>query len=182
MSDSGAQSGLTIPVRKIVALGLTPISELFGGKKKFKGAGNDTFYKLKFSPQVILTVNFTRPGAAESESRSTTVSVWCHEKAYLAHETSSLEPQVAASESPYQDDPHSVTKTPLSPTSPSTRRNIIAQVELKQVSPIRHRSMEHPDDRATIGIDIMHELGVHINPSGEMATLEIEEETVEYED
>jgi hypothetical protein len=188
MSDSGSCAGLTIPARKAVALGLSQVPPDQGGKKHFMGAGNDPITKIMLEPQVLLTVRFIRI-SGEQDKRSCRVSVWCHEDEYLkltAPQSSEENvPPIEAEEEPAVDtsepSPDIVVNSAVSPVSPSGN-TIIAQIGLQGVSPIKHRSLEHPQDRATIGMDVLHDLGVHINCSGEVAILEIEEEAWEYED
>jgi hypothetical protein len=81
--DCSTHSGLMIPAANVVSLGLKPISPRFGGRRTISEGGNK-ITQLKFSPQVILTGNFSALGINESESTqvTTTVSVWCEESEY----------------------------------------------------------------------------------------------------
>jgi hypothetical protein len=191
MSDSGACGGLTLPARKIYALGLTKVSEGRGGIIKIKTAGNTKSCKQQFEPAVTLTVKFIRTNGTE-ESRSCLVFAWCHSaeyESYVLRDEAKEEAKEEAVAPPAakrartssissSETSASAVVTPhtVIPTSPHTI------ISTETVSPAQHRSVAHPDDRATIGMDILHRLGAHINCTGQSAVLEIEEEYIMEED
>ena len=178
MSDSGSNAGLTIPFRKAKQLRLKPIDEAIQGSRlSFRGAGNDVFEMLVLQPAVSLTVSFLRPDGSR-DSRTAIVNARCFaEDTVDWYQAPCDEPQnLSASEagSANQNDAGRAS-TPTSPTS----RSMIAVPLEKVISPIQHRTSKFPDERAVIGMDILHRLGAHINCSaGAAATLEIEEEAL----
>lgn len=192
MSDTGANSGLTLPARKIAALNLTKVSAEDGGEKIIKTAGNETSKKILFTPPVTLKVSFVRLDGT-TDSRSCQVMPWCHEKEYLEFLQNKEEDnatftgttgatlrgeEIAQSFSTVGTKRSRASSDATSEAS-SAANKVIATAE---VSPIQHRSSAHPNDRATIGMNILRALGAHINCSGDSAVLEIEEESVTYED
>ena len=185
MSDTGACGGLTLPARKIAALRLTQVSSKRGGRVQITTAGNTISYKRQFKPAVTLTLIFDRLNGG-LDYKACQVLPWCHEddwNEYVAQ--ASAAGATAASASTAGATAASASASPslsvmLTPPPTPTANKVIAQV---QVSPIQHRSRVHPEDRASIGMDVLRQLCAHINCSdggvgGGGAVMEIEEECI----
>jgi hypothetical protein len=179
MSDSGSCAGLTIPARKAIEMGLKPITSKFG-ILTFQGAGDDTFDKIMMKPQVELEVTFVQEDGSEIKKGCLT-NAWCHRVEYEKAHEESPEPDQARESSLTQLDGSPEAshghRADESPVSPNGRKTVTS---LEKISPIQHRSSDHPLDRATIGMTILHQMGLHINCR--VAELEIEEEDITYED
>ena len=189
MSDSGSCAGLTIPARKAIEMGLAPGT----GKSATmtaRGAGNESFTKIRMVPSVKLEVEFFRSDGT-SDTREIGTFAWCHKIEYnecLRHDQQLKESRDAEQPLPAAArDPSTMpsrtssgaSASPLSPTS-SSGRKLAGTVPLKQISLITHRSERNPNDRATIGMEVLKSMGIHINC--ETSELEIEEEVIIYED
>lgn len=187
MSDTGSGAGLTIPARKAIEMGLTPINTT-GAKRRGKGAGNETFTLIMLKPQVKLEVKFSRPDGTEDRKVCVT-NAWCHEDEYLkclekpndkSQALGSKQTKTRVTSPTVSFKSESASENSKIPTSPSLNKNIAGIIPLKEISPIRHRSDDHPEDRATIGMIILYEMGIHINCK--TSQLEIEEEHIFYEE
>lgn len=170
MVDSGAQSELKLPGRKIVQLGLRRV----GRPSRVRGSStNHESEVLNFAP-ILVSATFDRGGS--SETVEAYLSVRSDKNEYeeaLAHanrreQTDNIQqrPRLETSEEP----PRQRRRTE-STASPSSAPPRITEIRL---SPVRHRPRDKPDEQAVIGMEGLKKLRLHIN--GELQQLEIEEE------
>lgn len=171
MLDSGAEGELKLPGRKVVQLGLRQI----GPAVRTRVSSNNRGSILNFTPHVMLSATFYRE---DKNGRRTQVveapmSVRAEESDYLA----ALEENNQASASnessmpltPPSERPAWLTATPTTPGETAG----IASGTLN-LTPVRHRPHDRPDEQATLGISGLAKLKMHIN--AEKHQLEIEEE------
>ena len=164
--DSGAQSELKLPARKVLQLGLQP----FGPPNRVRGSTNHTSMVLNFSP-VLVKATFDRNGVQETVENY--LAVRCDKNDYDALVAANAVPQVAHTGNQPQELHRCNNKaTPAVVTTP-TDSVPITEIRL---SPARHRPLGRPEEQAVIGIDGLKKLRLHLNC--ERQQLEIEEEEV----
>ena len=169
MVDSGAQSELKLPARKIVQLGLTRV----GPPMNVRGSTNHVGAVLNFSP-VLLSATFDRDGFSETVEAYLTVRADKDEYEEALANANSVEQADDTQEQPpfvtAEEPPRQQSNTDGSPSSDSTGITVI------RLSPARHRPRGKPNEQAVIGINGLKKLRMHINT--ELQQLEIEEEEV----
>lgn len=172
LCDGGAEGDcVTLPARKILQLGLTPVPRASGGVFITKSSNNTRSTKLIFAPQVTVRIQFTRPNSEQVEDRAVLANVTCSEDDWNA--VNAFASPVLETTSPIVEPSSPVPPIPLGP-------HVVAAIQL---SPIRHRmhGEDIPEDRTdeacAVGEGLLQKLGAHFNHV--LHILEIEEEVIE---
>ncbi|KAL7581174.1 hypothetical protein ACA910_005963 [Epithemia clementina (nom. ined.)] len=166
--NSGAQSELKLPARKVVQLGLRQV----GNPLRTTGSTNHSGMVLNFEP-VLVTASFDRNGVQEIVENY--LAVRCDKKEYddyvAANATVAGESSQQGLSTPLQGAAVATTTTATSTPTLTTTANVAISIQL---SPAKHRPS--PRQEAVIGIDGLKKLRLHLNC--ELQQLEIEEEEV----
>lgn len=181
MSDTGAFGGLILPPRKALQMSLIKVPSDAGKRyirRHCKATNNTGFTLVMMNPALEIQGKFEAPDGSEVLRRKI-VHAWCNEAdldktvdGHIARENV-LHHSVLSNKCETNG---GVLSLPISPTS----RDVIGQMPLQEISPIQHRSSKHPDESAIIGINLLHNLGMYIDCSGEVAVLEIEKDVEEW--
>ena len=167
--DSGAQSELKLPARKVLQLGLQP----FGAPSFIRGATNHTSMQMNFSPVLVKAV-FDRNGVQENVENN--LAVRCDKTEYDDLVAAGAAPQVAPTgNQPQVLSPVQQQSNTFAATVPTTPTGSLPITEIR-LSPARHRPLDRPEETAVIGIEGLKKLRLHLNC--ERQRLEIEEEEV----
>lgn len=168
--DSGAQSELKLPGRKVVQLGLMP----FGGPRRVRGSTNHFGEVLNFSG-VLVSATFDRDGSSETVEAYLTVRANKREyEEALANDNQQAQqrpPLETTEEPPLETTGEPPRQRRRTEGSFSSASSGVTEIRL---SPVRHRPTDKPDEQAVIGIEGLKKLRLHLN--GELQQLEIEEE------
>ena len=169
MCNGGACSEITLPAKKIIELGLTPLR----GKVTSKGSKNDVKISLRFKPAVVVTLRFQRGPGEPFEERSENLTASCHEEEYQ-RELLNFQGGVEAVTSTLckrvlEKEPESIRASASSIDSGSKFEPVRVQL-----SPVSHRLPENLDMRVVLGHLGLEKLHVHANFATRV--LEIEEE------
>ena len=173
MIDSGAQGELRLPGRKVVQLGLQQTGPPVQTKGSIPGRGAI----VRFFPQVWVSATFRREGP-DGETIKEEVKELLQVSADHSDYQNALQSHQDAEEATRRNMFHTpASNSPpwlgnvTTPTTPATQ----AHIETVKLSPVRHRSLDSPDDQAFIGFAGLQKLRMHVN--AEKRQLEIEEET-----
>ena len=173
LCDGGAEGDrVTLPARKILQLGLTPVQRASGGVVITKSSNNTRSTKLIFAPQVTVRIQFTRPNSAQVEERAVLAIATCSEDDWNAVNTTASSP-VPETTSPIVEPASPVPPIPVGP-------HIVAAI---QVSPIGHQisgegiAADRKDEACAVGEGLLAKLGAHSNHV--LHILEIVEEVIE---
>lgn len=162
--DSGANTELKLPARKVVQLGLLPV----GRPVRTRGSTNGTAYMMHFSP-VLVTATFDRGGTTETIEAY--LDVKCDKNEY-DHLLQTQQEELTAGTNEGQ-----VLMTPNQPINSHATTGSSSNYEgvtVIQLSPTRHRPHDAPLQQAVIGIDGLRKLHLHLNC--DQLRLEIEED------
>jgi hypothetical protein len=166
--DSGAQSELKLPARKVVQLGLEP----FGPPTNIRGTTNHVSMVLNFPP-VLVKATFDRNGVRETVQNY--LAVRCDKNDYDALIAANAVQQVANTGNQPRE-PDSATPEQQRSNAAGTTLSDSGPITEIRLSPARHRPRSRPDEQAVMGIDGLKKLRLHLNC--ERQQLEIEEEEV----
>lgn len=162
MVDSGANTELRLPARKVRQLGLVPR----GAPIRCRGATNNVCFVMIFSP-VLVKATFIRDGVHETVQADLIVK--CDKDEYDA--LGDIQP--VPCENPGGE--------PFATPSPAAGGTLASNDEASRITvvhltPTKHRPNDAPLQQAVIGIDGMKKLRLHLN--SELQQLEIEEDEV----
>jgi hypothetical protein len=171
LCDGGAEGDrVKLPARKILQLGLTPVSRASGGVI-VTCSNNTRTTKLIFAPQVTVRIQFTRPNSTEIEERAVQATAACSEADWLAAIANHSTASTTSSSVPETASPIIEPSSPIPSTSLGS--HIVAAVKLSPV-------VEDLNDEAcAVGEGLLEKLGAHSNHVLHM--LEIGEEVIEEE-
>jgi len=174
--DSGAETELKLPARKVLKLGL---HRRHGPRSISRGSTNNTSEMLVFSP-VLVKATFTRDGVDETVEAD--LAVKCEKDDYERLE-SLVASGAAALSSPASSpggDSYTTPPTGQEPNfadSEAHAANNSNPIRRIRVSPVRRRPNIAPLEQAVIGIQGLKKLGLHLNC--ELQQLEIEDEVLD---
>jgi len=171
--DSGANTELRLPARKVRQLGLE-----VRGSLRCRGSTNDVCWVLIFSP-VLVKATFTRDGVQETIQADLIVK--CDKDEYdaledIRHGTGGKEGGDPL-DTPAVHQP-AMTSPGAGPTADDNEQ--ASRITVVHLTPTKHRPQSAPLQQAVIGIDGMKKLRLHLN--GELQQLEIEGDEVLDED
>jgi hypothetical protein len=161
--DPGANTGLKLPARKVVQLGLRP----FGRPTQARGSTNATTYNIHFNP-VLVTAIFIRNGV--SETIEAYLDVKCDKNEYEALQEAG-QAGMAPSTGTGAERSYLTPNQPINAHPSSTNQEGITVIQL---SPTHHRPNGLPLQQAVIGMDGLRKLRLHLNC--DQCQLEIEED------
>lgn len=166
--DSGANTELKLPARKILQLQLRPYGRPFA----CRSSTNDILQAQMFTP-VRVQVTLTRDGVEE------TIEAYLGVKCDKAEYDEAVAAGDAALGNSGGSDPFvtpsSVAQASLSTPAPSPAGNRMPITEIS-ISPVKHRPRDAPLQQAVIGMEGMKKLHLHLN--SKQQRLEIEEDEV----
>ncbi|KAL7581181.1 hypothetical protein ACA910_005970 [Epithemia clementina (nom. ined.)] len=172
--DSGAQSELMLPARKVVQLGLRQV----GNPLRTTGSTNHSGMVLNFEP-VLVTASFDRNGVQEIVENY--LAVHCDKKEYDDYLAANATVAGVSSQQALSTQLQgaavatTATSTPTLTTTSTLTTTANAPFSI-QLSPAKHRPSGSPRQQAVIGIDGLKKLRLHLNCA--LQRLEIEEEEV----
>ncbi|KAG7349786.1 hypothetical protein IV203_012383 [Nitzschia inconspicua] len=168
--DSGANTELRLPARKVRQLGLE-----VRGSLRCRGSTNDVCWVLIFSP-VVVKATFIRDDVKETVQADLIVK--CDKNEYDA-----LEDILHGTGGNDGGDPfatplleHQLTMTSPSAGPTPDDNEQASRITVVHLTPTKHRPQNAPLQQAVIGIDGMKKLRLHLN--GDLQQLEIEEDEV----
>jgi len=164
--DSGAQSELKLPARKVVELGLQKTGQETSVMGRVMGTTNHTGTVLAFWP-VLVTATFDRNGV--EEERSAMLNVRCTKSDYEDLAAAADAPLAAAA-----GNQTSPVQTPTSASVTTTPTESGGHITVVRLTLVKHRPNDRRDEQAVLGMDALKKMGLHLNP--EQQQLEIEEE------
>jgi predicted aspartyl protease len=151
--DSGAQSELKLPSRKVLQLGLRP----FGPPTTIRGTTNHTSMVTKFSP-VLVNATFNRNGVLETVENY--LDVRCDKNGYDALITANVVPQMAhTGNQPREPD----SPPPMQQRSNTTVVATPTGTDAVPITEIRLSPIDRPEEQAVIGIGGLKKLRLHLN-------------------
>ncbi len=167
--DSGANTELRLPARKVRQLGLEVRTSL-----RCRGSTNDVCWVLIFSP-VLVKATFIRDGVQETIQADLIVK--CDKNEYDALED--IRPGTGGNEGedPFATPPaHQLTMASPGAGPTPDNNDQASRITVVHLTPTKHRPHNAPLQQAVIGIDGMKKLRLHLN--GDLQQLEIEEDEV----
>ena len=167
--DSGANTELRLPARKVRQLGLE-----VRGSLRCRGSTNDVCWVLIFSP-VLVKATFIRDGVQETIQADLIVK--CDKNEYDALED--IRPGTGGNEGgdPFATPPaHQPTMASPGAGPTPDNNDQASRITVVHLTPTKHRPHNAPLQQAVIGIDGMKKLRLHLN--GDLQQLEIEEDEV----
>jgi len=159
LCDSGAQSELTLPARKIIQLGLTILKE-----GRVKSSTNQSKANLYFEPAVKVQIYFRRDNEV-IEEKVALCTVSCLKDEYDAEcAKKSIEPTTTEVEATTSD------RLSIQSSAP-----VAEHIKVK-LSPAQHRTSTDRDSRVVLGTIALRALS--LNANFETNELEIREELI----